>query len=91
MFSMTYLPWLTKKTKADFRIEFYQRGNLFFRGKTRLVLRGEGAVKRLLVKKVKKNWYITRFFPRRLRYNGVAVYWFIVIPYVFLKISCWTI
>ena len=63
MFSMTYLPWLTKKTKADFRIEFYQRGNLFFRGKTRLVLRGEGAVKRLLVKKVKKNLVYNALFP----------------------------
>ena len=39
-------------------IEFYQRGNLFFRGKTRLVLRGEGAVKRPLVKKVKKTWEV---------------------------------
>ena len=55
MFSMTYLPWRTKKMKADFRIsvlKFYRRGNLFLGEKLGLFYVGKG--KRPLVKKVKK-------------------------------------
>ena len=56
--------WLTspggrKRPIFAFRywnIEFYRRWNLFLRGKARLVLRWDGAVKRPLVKKVKKPW-----------------------------------
>jgi len=45
---MTYLPWRTKKTEGRFshfgsEILNFIGGGIYFLGKTRLVLRGEGA------------------------------------------------
>ena len=63
-------------TKTAFRcwnIEFYRRGNLFLRGKTRLVLRGEGAVKRPLVKKVKIPWQVMYCFRCKLIVNQFII------------------